>query len=78
MLQPVEHGRKRSHNAQPTDRPTVSDEELLEHRSAILAEQRWVQARCRRVLDRLTVDYVVTMRALRWPLGCVVRPRRTA
>lgn len=78
-MQPqVDHTRNYGRNCQPVTPPLATDDELLAQRRAILAEQQQVQARCQRELNRLRADFIVVMRELHWPLGCVTRPQRAA
>jgi hypothetical protein len=72
----LEHAPKSGVNTR-TARVAAADEELLARRRAILAEQRRVQARHRRELQRLSADYLAVMRELRWPSGCVALPEVT-
>ncbi len=69
MYVPVEHIGKSRYKCE-------GDDAALKYRRAIIARIMRLQREHCRQLDALHVEYRAVMWELRWPLGCVERPRR--
>ena len=70
MYIPVEHIGKSRHKSEG------DDDAMLKYRRAILARMIRLQREHYKQLDALRVEYRAVMWELRWPIGCVERPRR--